>query len=107
MAETVKFKNRRIRQENLREQLSQGKHVEHVIEISEKLREPESPLEPADIQRLKASADIKLKLIDKYLPSLKQVDMSLSNDERDPKDCTTEELMYYRKYGKYPESIRH
>ena len=76
MAETVASKNRRVRQEALREQLSKGKHVEHVIDIARKLYEPETALETIDVQRLKAAADIKLKLINKYIPDLKAVELS-------------------------------
>jgi len=76
MAETVKSKNRRMRQEALREQLSKGKHIEHVVDIAKKLSEPSSTLEATDIQRYKAAADIKLKLIDKYLPGLKLLEIT-------------------------------
>jgi len=71
MAETVASKNRRMRQDNLREALENGGHIQHVIDISEQLMKPKGLLESTDITRLKAAADIKLKIIDKYLPSLK------------------------------------
>jgi hypothetical protein len=63
--------NRRIRQEALREQLANGGHVQHVIEISDKLANLDNELSSTEIQRLKAAADIKKGLIDKYLPSMK------------------------------------
>ncbi|MCK5236097.1 MAG: hypothetical protein KAR06_03845 [Deltaproteobacteria bacterium] len=72
--------NKKIRQDALREQLSKGKHIEHVIEIANKLTDPNTPLESTDIQRLKAGADIKIKLIDKYLPSLKATEHSSDPD---------------------------
>ena len=68
--------NKKIRQEALREQLSKGKHVQHVIEIADKLSNPDNVLESTDIQRYKAAADIKLKLINKYLPDLKATEHS-------------------------------
>lgn len=68
--------NKRIRQEALREQLSQQGHVQHVVEISEKLRDLNTKLEAVEIQRLKAAADLKIKLIDKYLPTEKPVEHS-------------------------------
>jgi hypothetical protein len=80
MAETRAQQNRKIRQDALREQLAAKGLVQHVLEISNKLQEPEVPLEPNDIQRLRAAADIKLKLIDKYLPSLKGVELSQDPD---------------------------
>jgi len=76
MATTAANKNRAIRQEALREQLSKQKHVEHVIEIAELLSKPISALESIDVQRLKAAADIKLKLISKYLPDLKITELT-------------------------------
>ena len=84
MAETVKSKNRRMRQELLREQLSAQGHVQHVVDITNKLSELDAPLEQLDVQRLKAAADIKLKLIDKYLPSLKQTDVELTGEDGKP-----------------------
>ena len=56
--------NKAIRQEALREQLSKGKHVEHVLEMATQLSDLNTILEPTDIQRLKAAFDIKMKLID-------------------------------------------
>ena len=76
MAATAVHKNRNIRKEALREQLSQQKHVQHVIDIADKLSNPDSELESTDIQRYAKAADIKLKLIDKYLPSLKQSEIN-------------------------------
>ncbi len=72
--------NKRLRQEALRESLSAGGHVEHVIEIANKLTTLDSALENTDIQRLKAGADIKLKLIGKYLPDLKATEHSSDPD---------------------------
>jgi len=76
MAETVASKNRRMRQEKLREQLANGGHIQHIIDIAKQLMGQGSKLESTDITRLKAAADIKLKLIDKYLPSLKQSEIN-------------------------------
>ncbi len=73
--------NRAIRKEALREQLSNGKHVEHVIEISNKLADLDGILEQADITRLKYAADIKCKLITKYLPDLKAVELTGEDGE--------------------------
>ena len=63
--------NRRIRQEALRVQLSNGKHVEHVIDILDKLRDPKQEIEHNMVQRYKITLDAKFKLIDKYLPTEK------------------------------------
>jgi len=61
-------KNRAIRQEELRKQLSAQGHHQHVVELSKKIEEADTSLE---VQKYKASADIQLKLMGKYLPDLK------------------------------------
>lgn len=78
---TSKDRNRRIRQEALREQLSQGKHVEHVIEIANKIANETLELDALMVQRLKAAAEIKCKLIGKYLPDLKAVEVTGEDGE--------------------------
>ena len=78
---TSKDRNRRIRQEALREQLSQGKHVEHVIEIANKIANETLDLDALMVQRLKAAAEIKCKLISKYLPDLKAVEVTGEDGE--------------------------
>ena len=76
--------NRRIRQEALREQLASQGHVQHVIDISEKLQTLSVELDGLQIQRLRAAAEIKKNLIDKYLPSLKATDLSVSDVDGNP-----------------------
>jgi len=78
---TSKDRNRRIRQDALREQLSQGKHVEHIVEIAQKLSNEHIELDPTMVSRLKAAADIKCKLINKYLPDLKAVEVTGEDGE--------------------------
>lgn len=90
MAATVAAKNKKIREEALREQLRQkGLHTQ-VIDIANKLHDQHLALESSHVQALKAAAEIKLKLINKYMPDLKAVEHSqdpenpiaeLSNDE--------------------------
>lgn len=88
MPKTVRDKNRKMRQDQLREQLVAGGHIQHVVDISEKLRKDEDEykkgedkkLDSLDIQRLKAAADIKLKLIDKYLPTMKETDLNMGGE---------------------------
>ena len=69
-------KNKSIRKEALRDQLSAQGHVQHVIDITDKLSDLDITLENVDVTRLKAAADLKLKLINKYLPDLKAVELS-------------------------------
>jgi len=89
---TAKNRNRKLRQDNLRESLAKGKHIQHVIEISDKLLDVKKELDQIQVTRLKAAADIKLKLIDKYLPGLKQVELSGGITIDDIRDKTDEEL---------------
>ena len=86
--------NRRIRQEALRDQLSAQGHVQHLVEIANKLTDLPDPgtgkkgheLEALDIQRLRGAADIHKGLVDKYLPTLKQVDSTVEMTIADASD---------------------
>ena len=80
--------NRRIRQDKLREQLSSQSHIQHVVEIANKLTDLDKDLDSLQIQRLKAAADIKKGLIGKYLPDLKQVDAMLQGADGGAIDMT-------------------
>ena len=73
--------NKAIRSEALREQLSTGGHIQHVLDISNKLSDLSRELTSVESARLKAAADIKLKIIDKYLASLKAVEVTGSNGD--------------------------
>ena len=76
MGTTAANKNRAIRQEALREQLSNQGHVQHVTDIAKKLTDLENDLDSTQVQRLKSAADIKLKLIGKYLGDVKAIELS-------------------------------
>ena len=68
--------NKAIRQEALRQKLAAGGHIQRVVEIASQLQDLKTELEALEVTRLKHSADLQLKLVDKYLPSLKQVELS-------------------------------
>jgi len=68
-------RNRRIRQEALREQLSNKGLVQKVIEINEKMADLDKELLPEHVARLKIAMDVNLKLVSKYLPDLKQTEL--------------------------------
>lgn len=72
---TAKNRNRRIRQEALREQLAKQGHVQHVIDIVKDLNDEEKEYDHLMIQRKKIVLDTKLKLINKYLPDTKSVEI--------------------------------
>ena len=90
MAATTAAKNKKIRQEALREQLANKGLVQHVIDIANKLSDQHLELESSHIQALRASADIRMKLINKYLPDLKAIEHS--NDPESPMGMTAEQL---------------
>ena len=68
-------RNRRIRQEALREQLSNKGLVQKVIEINEKMADLGEDLPPEHVARLKIAMDVNMKLVAKYLPDLKQTEL--------------------------------
>ena len=71
-----KDQNKRIRQEALRESLAAGGHIQHVLDICTDLDDLTIQMEATDIQRKRAVIDAKLKIIGKYLPDTKSVELS-------------------------------
>lgn len=86
MSDTVtltKDKNRRVRQEALREQLSKQGHLQHVVDNLKKIEDigkDGQELDSLQIQRLRIANETRLKLLNKYLPDLKQVEAEVSGD---------------------------
>jgi len=78
--------NKAIRQEGLRQKLINGGHLQHIIAIADQLGDLTKELEAVEIQRLKHTADIKLKLVDKYLPSLKSIEIEEGGKLEDIED---------------------
>ena len=76
--------NRRMRQEKLREELSNKKLVFHVLDTTQKLADLGSPLDALEIQRLKAANEFRLKLINKYLPDEKDTNVTLTGSDGGP-----------------------
>ncbi len=72
--------NKAIRQEALREQLSKAKHVEHVIEMVNKIADLDTELDSGKINRLKIASELKMRLVNKYLPDLKQQEITIDAD---------------------------
>jgi hypothetical protein len=83
MAATRANKNRAIRQEALREQLANQGHLQHVIDLAKKIEEQAEALtlDNTQLQAYKVVIDTKLKLVDKYLPSLKSTELTTIGDE--------------------------
>ncbi len=75
--------NKKIRQEALREQLSNQKLCEQVIDSAKKLSDLYGEIDPKNVtltqvqvQRIKAATDARLALIKKYLPDVSSIDIS-------------------------------
>lgn len=69
--------NRLARRENLRAMLEAGGHVQHVLDLCTKIEQnPEGP-----INALKVVIDTKLKLINKFLPDMKSVEVTGEDGE--------------------------
>lgn len=79
---TPAAKNKRIRQEAMREQLRAKGLETQVLKTAQKLHDEGEDLTPTHIQALKASADLRLKLINKYLPDLKATELSGPDGEK-------------------------
>ena len=69
--------NKKVRQDALREQLQSQGHLQHVVDNLGKLGDLEVKLDGLQIQRLKAANEGHLKLIAKYLPDTKAVEIDL------------------------------
>ncbi|MEW8510747.1 MAG: hypothetical protein AB2608_07935 [Candidatus Thiodiazotropha sp.] len=73
-------RNRAIRQEELRKQLAAGKHLEHLVDMIEQLRDFDQELTSIEVQRLKAAIEGKEGLVDRYLPKLKSIEHKGATD---------------------------
>ena len=74
---TTKNAMRANRQEDLRAKLSEGKHLQYAIESIvkvEKLKPGETSTQELAI--LKTAAELRLRLVNKYLPDLKNVEIA-------------------------------
>jgi len=69
-------RNRQIRQEALREQLSNGKHLEHAVDCAAKLQDLKIELDQLEVTRLRAAMEGRLKLVAHYLPTLKAMELT-------------------------------
>lgn len=77
MAKTRAQLNKAIRQEALRDQLAAQGHEQHIVEILDKVNKlAGDDLTSVEIQRCKLIVDTKLSLLKKYLPDVKQVELS-------------------------------
>jgi len=74
MAKTRAQQNRELRQTQLREFLAKQKLIEKVLDCAIKIEElPPSEEAPFELQKLKTAADIRIKMINKYLADQKEI----------------------------------
>ena len=76
MAATVAAKNRKVRQDALRDFLANQKLVEKVIDNARKMEEQGASMEAQELNGLKYATDTRLKLVSKYLPDLKAMELT-------------------------------
>ena len=91
MAKTRAQQNRSIRQEAVREKLSAMGLIQQIIVLADKLGKPDD-LDNTMVSAMKASADIKLKLVDKYLPSLQSIESRVETVGSNSKEMTDDAL---------------
>ena len=78
-------RNRLIRKNALREQLSAQGHVQHVNDILKKFEDLNTEMDSQEIQRLSKVLDVKLKIINKYLCDDKDpTDLNIGGQEDNP-----------------------
>jgi len=82
MATTRAHLNRAIRQEALREQLSNQGHLQQVIENIKEIEKPD--VDKDRVMALDKANATRMKLINKYLPDLKLVDAEISGPDGGP-----------------------
>ena len=80
MAMTRAQTNRKIREESLREQLANQKHLEKVLDSINKLEELDTQLDSVEVNRIKGAIESRIKLVSKYLPDLKSIELSGDED---------------------------
>lgn len=78
--QSLKQRHKHERQESLRELLSRQKHVEKVIDNVNKIEDLDQEINKDDVARLKIGIETRMKLINKYLPDLKAVDMEVTGE---------------------------
>jgi len=75
MAATQLAKNRKLRQDALREMLSKKCTVQQVLGNIQKMEEQGETMDPQGLTALKYATDTRLKLINKYIPDMKSIEV--------------------------------
>lgn len=73
---TRKQTNRAIRQDELRRYLEERGKVSYILDIVEKLENPSADIDKPMVDRLKIAVDARMRLLNKYLPDTKAVEVT-------------------------------
>lgn len=76
MGATVAAKNRKIRREELRDYLAERGRLEYILDNVEKIEHLDEDLTQEEVTRLRVATDVRVKLLSKYLPDLKAIEMT-------------------------------
>lgn len=82
MGATVKARNRKVRQEELREFISQQGKLSYVFDNIKKIENLNEPLDQAELKRLEIATNTRVRLLEYYMP--KQKSIELSQDPENP-----------------------
>lgn len=78
MAAPIAAKNRKIRQDTLREYMQERGSAQYLFDVLEKIEQldPDSPTFSNDLAKLRTVVDLRFKLLGKYLPDLKSQEIT-------------------------------
>lgn len=82
--ENVATRNRKAKQESLRDYLEQRGKVSHVFDLLEKIEDESIEFDNDMLPRYKIAIDTRLKLLNKYIPDLRQTDLDIGVQEDNP-----------------------
>lgn len=70
------------RQDDLRKRLSEGKHLQYAIESIVKIEKLKSSKTSSfQLQKLKVAAELRLRLVNKFLPDLRSTEITGDSDK--------------------------
>ena len=78
MAASTAAKNRKLRQDTLREYITERGSIQYLFDLIEKIEglDPDSSTFTNDLQKYKAALDARIKMAGKYLPDLKSQEVT-------------------------------
>lgn len=85
---SIAQRNKAIRQDALREQLSARGLTTQVLENITKLEDLDNELDSIEVQRIKTANELRMKLINKYLPDLKSTEIHAEIEDKTKVDGT-------------------